>query len=626
MRLVLANPAGFWALAAVPLVLLIHFLQEKSRRVRCSTLFLLDRVKPESVGGARIERLRNSVPLWLQLLAVAIIAWLLAEPRWVRHDSRQTVVVVLDSSASMNAFKRETRALLRDRLSSWARTAAHTDWHLLESAPRKPRLYAGDQLKDLLESFDRWEPAQGTLSPEAALLTARGLVRNGAGIVIFVTDRRTEAPAGVALISAGEPIENVGIAGGDITADRALRDGERSSSGPGAGKSSTLRWRALVRNYGREKQEREWWIEEEGRRRKAEGGSEKRKIVIEPGQTFILEGALPPEVERMTLSIAADRFAWDDRLPLQRPRPRIVNAAVRLPGASGDLMKKVFAALEGVEPESPTPDLVVDELGNAVETDAVQLGGSVGENGALDPAWVAAEDHPLTRDLAWAGLLSGRPMELALVEGDVPLLWKADRALALLRPGVTAAGKHVLRLVLNWDLSQSNAARVPALPVMLQRFVEMVRGRKAEPWAGNFETGQQLESSSQTSQFTGSGQAQRPAVELRVGGVTTPFNGRTPEHPGFFEVLENGQVFISGAAQFADTREADFHDAEPLDTSEDRRIETALKQSEADPWTPLWVLLLVACLIGSWAWRGTRPSKSVASEPVRRFSRGERPA
>ena len=56
MRLVLANPAGLWALMAIPLVLLIHFLQEQSRRVRVSTLFLLERVQPESVGGARLER------------------------------------------------------------------------------------------------------------------------------------------------------------------------------------------------------------------------------------------------------------------------------------------------------------------------------------------------------------------------------------------------------------------------------------------------------------------------------------------------------------------------------------------------------------------------------------------
>ena len=100
-----ANPLALWALLALPVILAIHCLHERARRLRVSTLFLLERVAPESASGARFERLRNSLPLWLQLIAAALIAWLLAEPRWVRADSVQTVVVVLDSSASMSAFK-----------------------------------------------------------------------------------------------------------------------------------------------------------------------------------------------------------------------------------------------------------------------------------------------------------------------------------------------------------------------------------------------------------------------------------------------------------------------------------------------------------------------------------------
>ncbi len=272
MRLVLANPAGLWALAAIPLVLLIHFLQEQSRRVRCSTLFLLDRVKPESVGGARIERLRNSVPLWLQLLAVAVIAWLLAEPRWIRQDSRQTVVVVLDSSVSMSAFKKETRALLQGKLVALGGSGGA---HRLASAgvrPAQPAALRGNGARRICSMrSNKWEPAQGTHAPDAALLTARGLVRNNAGIVIFVTDRRTEVPADVALMSAGEPIENVGLAGGDVGAGRPLRDENQAS--PNAG-SRVLRPLACA---GQELRAREAGAGMVGgrRRRKAEGGRRK---------------------------------------------------------------------------------------------------------------------------------------------------------------------------------------------------------------------------------------------------------------------------------------------------------------------------------------------------------------
>ncbi|MFZ4766159.1 MAG: BatA domain-containing protein, partial [Roseimicrobium sp.] len=172
MNFLFANPSGLWALLAVPAILLIHFLQERSRQVRVSTLFLLERVKPESVGGARFERLRNSVPLWMQLLAALLLSWLLAEPRWVRQDSRQTVVVVLDSSISMAAFKEPTRALLGEKLRAWSHTAAATEWHLLESDTRQATLYAGSELALLLDAFEKWQPLQSTHRPDEALITA----------------------------------------------------------------------------------------------------------------------------------------------------------------------------------------------------------------------------------------------------------------------------------------------------------------------------------------------------------------------------------------------------------------------------------------------------------------------
>ncbi len=570
MKLFLANPAGLWALLAIPLILLIHFLQERTRKIRASTLFLLERVKPQSIGGARIERLRNSVPLWMQLLAALIIAWLLSDPRWIRRDSRQTVAVVLDSSVSMSAFKKETRALLEEKLSRWSGTAARTDWHLIESAPRKPTLYAGTELKGLMEAFDKWEPSLGTHRPDDALMTARGLVRHGAGTVVFVTDRKTDIPAEVAVISAGSLIENVGFAGGEVKSAGAV-----------------LRWSVLVKNYGIEKQERDWFID--GLNGDKSFHSGKQHLVIEPGQTIVLEGDWPREEKRLTFRLAGDRFAWDDMLPLQKPEPRIVRVATTLTGATGDLLKKMFMAFEGVELNSLTPDLMVGELGTAVETHAVQVAGAAGEGAPLDPAWVAAEDHALTRELAWSGLLCGKPMSLVLTAEDEPLLWKGGRIIALLRHGTTAEGRPLRRLILNWDLTQSNAARTPALLVMLQRFVESVRVSKREPWAGNFETGQELD-------FQGVN------ANLWSNSTSQRFDGRAPEKPGFFECREGDKTMISGAAYFADIREADFHGAESLDTLEKMRFESALRQSEADPLMLLWMSLVLACFVISWAW------------------------
>ena len=79
-----SNIAGFWALLGVPVILSIHFLQQRSRTEIVSTLFLLETLAPESRGGRVWSRLRSSRSLLLQLLAVLLAAWVLAGPRWLR--------------------------------------------------------------------------------------------------------------------------------------------------------------------------------------------------------------------------------------------------------------------------------------------------------------------------------------------------------------------------------------------------------------------------------------------------------------------------------------------------------------------------------------------------------------
>jgi len=130
-------------------------------------------IRPESVGGMRFERLRSSLPLWMQLLAVLLITWILAEPRWIREDSHQMVVMVMDSSASMSTFKDQTQAMLAKTLSQWQGNARKTEWRVLESDPRKPVLYVGESLAQLLGSLDKWKPTMGTHLPKDAFLTAR---------------------------------------------------------------------------------------------------------------------------------------------------------------------------------------------------------------------------------------------------------------------------------------------------------------------------------------------------------------------------------------------------------------------------------------------------------------------
>lgn len=601
MGIFLANPWGLLALAAIPAIVAVHFLQERSRRVRASTLFLLERAAPTAAAGARLERFRHSLPFWMQVLAAMIAAWLLADPRLVRRDSRQTVAVVLDSSASMQACRDQTLAMLAARLPAWNAAAGRTDWHLLETGPRRPPLSAGASLPDLLAAARKsWQPTLGTHDASPALSIAASLAPAGSGTVILVTDRPQRVPEGVGVLSAGAAFDNVGFSGGDV----------RTVDG-------RPRWRALVTNHGARPQSRTvlLWLAgtENADPAIVDGPWEAR---LEPGGSRTIEGPWPEGADRLVLTLAADRFGFDDALPLVRPVPRRVTLSQRLEDPAGDLLARMALAAENVTRCEPATeaDVVVERYRTAPETDAIQvIAGADDETvdqaerkpAMLDPAWIAAEDHPLVNDLAWGGLLSGPAGDLSCGPTDEPLLWKGGRPLAFVRRTTLPDGRTVESLVLNFDVAGSTAARTPAVVVMIGRFIDRLRSRGTRPWTGNVDAGQAIDAPQAgdipTYLIT---ELVDTNVEFRAFEDFTPFHGRAPEVPSFFAVLEDAAVrepIVSGAAQFADARESDFRAAGPADTLEALRREAALKQSVEDPWTPLWLGALAAALAVAWA-------------------------
>lgn len=571
-----SNPAALLALLALPVIVLIHCLQERSRRVRVSTLFLLERVGPESVSGARFERLRTSVPLWLQLLAALLVAWIMAGPRWMRNDITQTVVVLLDSSASMSAYRDETRAALDHTLGRWSQNAAHTRWHLLETDSRKPALYAGPHLDELLASLSRWQPLNGSHSPDEAYMVGRSLVKAGAGVIIHVTNRKLDVPSDIALLAVGSPKRNVGFSG--LTA--RVED-------------NRIKWRVLVTNHGSAAQSRDWWIEHA----KQEGQARRSHLDLQPGQSLSLEGEVPPDVAAATLKLGPDAFTLDDGLPMVRPVDRPVRVDARPGSPSGDLLRKMIEAVPGVMFSADAPDITLAEVGAQADTDAIFFDSPAPPDAKLDATLVVAENNSLTRDLNWAGLLTQKPTALALLPSDTPLLWKGDAALAFLRHTTNPDGKPVSQLFLNWDLSRSNASRLPSMLVLMQRLIESRRETIEGERAGNYETGERIPLPPP--------KAARLCV---MNGKSEPFLDHAPATPGFFEVTENGKPLVHGACYFADSREADLSKCDSADTTESRRIETVLRDTEADSLTPVWALMVLGCLLGAWGAGGRRAS------------------
>src|SRR4051812_22773073 len=208
-----ANPLGLLGLLAIPAILIIHMLREKSRKVRVSTLFLLAPIPPRTPRGRALHFIQNSWPLWLQLLAALLCTWLLADPRWVRANSFQSVAVILDSSASMSACRTRVLAQLPGVLRAQARLASETEWVVATSDAPGLALYRGRELREALAAVERWQPLPPRHAPAPAVANALANGR-GQGRVLFVSGEQPGAlPAGVALVAFGRPVGNAGFVG-----------------------------------------------------------------------------------------------------------------------------------------------------------------------------------------------------------------------------------------------------------------------------------------------------------------------------------------------------------------------------------------------------------------------------
>lgn len=588
MPILFANPAGLWALLGIPVILLIHFLQRESKRVEVSTLFLLERLERESVQGRRFDRLRNSVPLWLQLLGVLLLAWILSEPRWATGRSVQRVVLVLDNSASMEAFREELLEAIRRELPPLTSIIGTTEYTAIESSSNGTTLYRGTSLGGLTAALSSWEPAAGRHSPEPALRVGRGLAGSG-GILVFVTDHTGEAlPFGASRLAVGSPLENVGFAGLRVDTEN----------------DKTV-WRATLRNYSAKAQTRSWFLGSGERR------SEARSVALEPGATRVLQGEFPGDADRVSLLLEPDRFTRDDSLHLVKPAPKRLLVSRTGAASAESLIAGLIGSLENTAEAAggETPDLwfaTYNPLAPA-ELPGVSI---VLMNQEQVPRRffsgpIVASNHPLVADLDWQGLIARSTPSIPMAGGDLVLLWQGERPLVFLREG---AGKR--QLVFNFDVASSNAPRLPAFIVLVHRFAALIRGDKVAVEIRNVELRQPLalahdarDGAPDLEIMTGTGRGTIPLSRAR--------QLRAPGEPGFFRVGQGGTILLDAAANFADTREADLSKADSV--SELGALPEAIRerQTEGDPVWFVWVLLLAAAMLVTWHVLGRKTQAGV---------------
>jgi hypothetical protein len=201
----LAAPALF-ALALLPIIVVLYFLQERRRPRPVSAGWLWEKALRES---RRRSRARFTLLLLLQILAVLFMVLAAARPALLVAGGSE-VVIVFDASASMLATDVQP-SRFDSALAGARRVAGSSERVWVIRAGLAPRLAAAPD-------GARWEDALARLSPGDAAADLTGSldlaaqVAPGAETIVFTDQARPDAVAGnLRWVRVAGRGENVGI-------------------------------------------------------------------------------------------------------------------------------------------------------------------------------------------------------------------------------------------------------------------------------------------------------------------------------------------------------------------------------------------------------------------------------
>ncbi len=468
-------PIGLLALLSLPVIVFLHLIRERRRRVAVPSL-LHWRTLPRTRAGERPRTLPITLLLLLHLLIAGLLGLALAQPQILSAFSTRVdqTAIVLDLSTSMaasdggatrfEAARARARALLRE-LGSGGRAT------LIAAGPRA-RVVASGAAGDLplLEAaLDGLRPGgTGAAMDEALTLAAGALDPQKPGRIVVLTDGSLPTPAARALPA---DVDWRTVGGGDA-ANRAVITFAARPLG------ATLQVYARVANYAASP------FSGQLRLYGDEQLLDTRAVSIDPEreseQTWRLSTG--PRTLRVELD-GGDALAADDtaRLHVGGPRP----LRVALVSDTPDTLRRALEAVPGVTVEplatsayaaDPAADLTVFEgflparwpasavlaIDPPEGSALLQVGG---QTRAVDSGGLTQRSDLL------AGLSFGG-VEFGPVPAVTPPPW-AETLLADAETPLIMRGRDGDRAVVVWafDLERSNLRTRLAFPLLVARTV-----------------------------------------------------------------------------------------------------------------------------------------------------------
>jgi len=299
-------PLNLWFLAAVPVVVLFYILKARRREHEVSSTFLWEDLLKDIEASRPWQKLRHNILMYLQILAVALLALGLARPVLLAGGTfGRSTVLLLDGSASMRATD-----VSPDRF-SWATARAaeiisgmrpqdSVAVVLLKEQPA-PIVPMTREKRDALNGLSRAEAGYGSVAFEPAISLAKSMLAGRpAPRIVLLSDGGVDTadlavPASIEFVHVAcgaEQPSNTGI----------VSVGTRTGT---QGVSVLVR----VANYGTAESEATVDISS------GNLAVARRTVTIKPGtsESITLEGLSASQYIAAHVSSPGDSFAADDQ-------------------------------------------------------------------------------------------------------------------------------------------------------------------------------------------------------------------------------------------------------------------------------------------------------------------------
>ncbi len=599
----LAYPLALLSLLAIPLLVALHLLRPRRRRVLLSTIAVWQAVLREREGGQGFRRLLRNLSLLLLLVSALTLGLALGGPQWLTSAAHEAdIVLVLDVSSSMKTRSKlgttrfdqalaESSAIV-DRLPRNGRA-------LVMTSGRRAQLRSGFETDRaaLRRVLAQIRPGDEVGRPRDALALALSLVRgSNDGRIYFLTDGAFDAD-----VDPGSPQVVLRVVGGNARNVAITRFDLRQEPG----REDRFQVLLAVRNYTDTPVAVPAAVSLNGNALFART----LQLVAQDEQTLVLPivgsafGQALAKIESDD-DLAADNVAYAAVTPPQPLR-------VLLVGPGNFYLESVLAALpdtevnkreavgrEDIAQLARSHDLVVldripaPELppGNFLLVDTIAPELPFSDAGRVTrPRIVGSGSSPLMRNVDLAAVRIDEARRVAVDKRDAGmqrLFWSAETDLAL------ALIDENRRLVyLGFDLAASNFARQAAFPLFVSQSIEWLRPRTAERLAHHVAAGSDL------SLYVPAGETQavvrgpagtEQALEAIDGAVRFDATGTA----GFYRYTA-GNMTRFFAVSLLDARESDVNRRQSPGKQPDRS-EAASSSTQA--LLPLWPYLLVLAL------------------------------